>query len=104
MSLQINLGIIRENPSTTGGTIRVMEHLQQYVPRENGGKGPFRIVPEHGDGLSVERMIDAKNARAACLTDTERLEGTIPVPQEFHHDGLNCQVNSYIPRYLGQWR
>lgn len=71
-----------------------MEHLQQYVPRR---KGIFHQIPTHGDGGSVERMTDAQRARAADLTDFDRLEGLVQVPQEFHHRGLMLQVNVCLP-------
>jgi hypothetical protein len=40
-----------------------MDTLQSYSPIYNDQ--PVITVPCHGDGLSVERMIDAKRARAA---------------------------------------
>jgi len=51
------------------------------------------VVPTHGDCLAVERKLDAKKARAADLSNTDRLEGLEPVPQEFHHRGLMLQVS-----------
>jgi hypothetical protein len=53
---QVNLGVIQENPSTTGGTIGIMTHLQRYVPLA-GDEQPFPVLC-HGDQLSVERMLD----------------------------------------------
>ena len=88
--LQVNLGIIDENPSTISGTISIMEHLQKLVPVKHDGQ--FHVIPCHGDGLSVERMTDAKRARAADLTPAKRLDGLYQVPQEFHHRGLMLQV------------
>ena len=55
--LQINLGLIEENPSSTVGTIKIMERLQEHVPCDPQGLYP---VVCYGDGLSVERMTDAK--------------------------------------------
>lgn len=71
-----------------------MEKLQKYVPRKSNGT--FRPVPTHGDGLSVERMVDGKRARSADLNETDRLEGIQPTPQEFHHRGLMCQVILFV--------
>ena len=88
--IQVNLGIIDEDPSTTAGTISIMEHLQQYVPQYPNSS--YRVVPCHGDGLSVERMTDAKRARAADMNPTDRLEGLEQTAQEFHHRGLMMQV------------
>lgn len=85
----VNLGIIDENPSSTAGVIRIMEAYHTFAPRSS--EGAYRVVPTHGDALSVERMNDAKRARAAELSDTNRLEGLEPIPQEFHHRGLMLQ-------------
>ena len=85
----INIGIIDENPSTREGTIAIMSNLQRYVPRRPDGT--FRVIPAHGDGLSVERMTDSKRARAADLTDVNRLEGLEQTAQEFHHRGVILQ-------------
>ena len=51
--------------------------------------------PNHGDGLSVERMTDAKRARQADLTAADLLEGLEQIPQEFHHRALIMQVMKY---------
>ena len=42
--------------------------------------------------MSIERMTDAKRARAADLTPQDRLEGLQQTSQEFHHRGLMLQV------------
>ena len=67
-----------------------MENLHRHVPRR--ADNSLFVIPTHGDGGSVERMIDAKRGRAADITDSDRLEGLQPVPQEFHHRGLMLQV------------
>ena len=81
---------MQENPSTLSGTIKIMEKLQENVPRRPDGT--FHVVATHGDGLSVENMVSAKRARSADLSDFDRLEGLVPIPQEFHHRGLMLQV------------
>ena len=86
----MNIGIIDANPSSTGGVIDIMCHLHVYVPQLNDGT--LVTVPTHGDCAAVERMVDAKCARAADLSRSDRLEGLEPVPQEFHHRGLMIQV------------
>ncbi|KAJ8311298.1 hypothetical protein KUTeg_011150, partial [Tegillarca granosa] len=78
----INLGIFDHNPSTTACVISIMNRLHMYIPRL--GENHFFPVLCHGDGLSVERMRDAKAARAASATKERRLESLEPVPQEFH--------------------
>ncbi|ELU04217.1 hypothetical protein CAPTEDRAFT_216640 [Capitella teleta] len=44
-----------------------------------------------GDGLSVERMRDAKRLRCFALTATERLEQLFESPQEFHKSGVRME-------------
>ena len=88
--MQVNLGVIDENPSSISGVIRIMDKLHQHVP-SCGSTGTFDILC-HGDGLSVERMIDAQRARNTGHTSQERLTGLLPVPQEFHKRGLMLQV------------
>ena len=90
LNFQVNIGIIDENPSTNDGTIRIMEALQNYVPKKPDGS--FRVVPCHGDGMSIERMTEAKKARSADMNPDERLEGLEQTPQEFHHRALMMQV------------
>ena len=92
ISFQANIGIIKENPSTIAGTIQIMERLQDYVPWFANDIEKPHIIPCHGDGLSIERMTDAKRARAANPTKKLRLEGLEQVPQEFHHRGIILQV------------
>jgi len=86
----VNIGIIDANPSSTAGVIDVMCRLHEYVPQLHDGT--LITVPTHGDCGAVERMVDAKRARVADLTSSDRLEGLEPVPQEFHHRGLMIQV------------
>ena len=86
----MNIGIIDANPSSTAGVIDIMTRLHAYVPQLEDGT--LITVPTHGDCMAVERMMDAKRARAAYLSSSDRLEGLEPVPQEFHHRGLMIQV------------
>ena len=67
-----------------------MVHLNKFVPKVSDDD--VTVVATHGDCGAVDRMIDAKRARAADLTACARLEGLEPVPQEFHHRGLMLQV------------
>jgi len=89
--LQVNIGIIDANPSSTAGVISVMDKLHHYVPRLS--VDDLITVPVHGDCLAVERMADAMMARTADLSSLDRLEGAEPVPQEFHHRALMLQVS-----------
>ena len=83
--LQVNLGTIDANPSSTPGIINIMDHLHKYVPK-NGDD--FLRIPVHGDGLSIERMREAKAARAGSITAAARFECIEPVPLEFHRHVL----------------
>lgn len=64
--------------------------LYVFVPQVEDS---LHTLPCHGDGLSVERMGDAKKARVANRTALERLEGLEQTSQEFHFRGINLQVN-----------
>ena len=87
--LQANIGIIDANPSSTAGVIDIMCQLNHFVPRQGEA---VRVIATHGDCLAVERMVDAKRARACDITPLSRLEGLEPMPQEFHHRGVMMQV------------
>jgi len=87
--MQANIGVIDANPSSTAGVIEIMSQLHQYVPQK---AQQLRVIPTHGDCMAVERMVDAKRARACDTTPANRLEGLEPTPQEFHHRGLMLQV------------
>ena len=87
--MQITLGVIEKNPSTVAGVSDILRHLHQYIPRHGDS---LHITPCHGDGLSVERMCDAMRHNAGASLPAERLEGVVPVPQEFHKRMLLLQV------------
>jgi hypothetical protein len=70
-----------------------MSRLHRYVPVSPDGS--LFVLPTHGDGLAVERMVDGKIARLADLTLAEKVDGLEPVPQEFHHRGLMLQVSLF---------
>ena len=90
--LQRNLGVIQENPSSTDGVIKILQHLSKYIPKTGTEFLPTVI---YGDGLSCERHNDAQLARANEATPQERLENLEPASQEFHKRMLRLQVNSY---------
>ena len=93
IGMQVNIGIINANPSTTAGAIEIMMALSQYVPKV---QERLVVLPVHGDCGAVERMIDAQRARSADLTAIDRLQGLEPVPQEFHHRALMIQVEKAL--------
>jgi hypothetical protein len=67
-----------------------MKYLHKYVPSKQSG-APFNIIC-HGDQLSVERMVDAKLAMAASEHPSDKLEGLVPRPQNFHKQCIVMQV------------
>ena len=69
-----------------------MDNLHRYVPKN--GKN-FLCIPVHVGGMTIERMRDAKAARAVPVNAAARFEGLEPVPQEFHRCILLMQV--YTP-------
>ena len=79
------------NPSTVGGVSEILRELHKCVPSVDG---KLHTTPCHGDGLSVERMCDALRHNAGGETAFERLEGIVPVPQEFHKRMLLLQVTA----------
>ena len=84
-----NLGIIDANPSNTGETIQILDHLKKYVPT-NDGK-PVNIAC-HGDGLTIECITKAKKARATFRARDYDLGCIKESPQEFHKEGINLEV------------
>ena len=51
LSLQVNLGVIHENPSTTTGAMGIMDFLQKNCPKLNDS---IVKIPVNGDALSVQ--------------------------------------------------
>ena len=90
MIIQISLGVMHENPSSTQGVIRILEGLQKYVPQIDSNNTYPMVV--WGDGLSCERTNDAQFARVNGATPTSRLESFQPAAQEFHKRMINLQV------------
>ena len=87
--LQINTGVIHENPASTTGVIKILEHIAQYVPNTNDASTGTVVS---GDGMSVEKMLHAIRGRANGHTRADRMQWAWPCPQEFHKDILLLQV------------
>ncbi|KAI8502426.1 hypothetical protein Bbelb_200140 [Branchiostoma belcheri] len=79
--------------SSTEGVIRLMEHTHQFVPETDRKLSPVMCC---WDGLSVERMIHCKWARANGETRKARLEGLVEGPQEFHKEIILFQSKAYF--------
>ncbi|XP_030852129.1 uncharacterized protein LOC100893251 [Strongylocentrotus purpuratus] len=84
----VTLGVVDADPGTTQGMIRVMENLQQYVPVVEGKPVPCLL---NGDGLTIERILNAQRARSNGEEWDDRLEGLHACPQEFHKEMLHLQ-------------
>ena len=84
----INLGVDVEDPGTTAGAIQILRKKHKFVPTPNGV--PYPIIC-YGDGGSVNVMKSAKRALSNEITPTDRLEGLIPQPQDFHKRGILLQ-------------
>ena len=88
-SVIINLGAIHADPSSTAGTIDIMEHLHHYVPSVN--EQIHKLIC-NGDQMSVERMTHAKRGRIRGIGETQRLGGLVEAPGEFHKEGIMLKV------------
>ena len=71
----------------------ILRLLHEYVPVKDG---QLYAIPCHGDQLSVERMCDAMRHSAGSEPAAGRLEGIIPVPQEFHKRMILLQVKHLV--------
>ena len=85
----MTLGAVEENPSSIVGVTNILRHLHRYIPEH---EGDLHLTPCHGDGMSVERMYDAQRHNSGAELPAERLEGIVPIPQEFHKRMLLLQV------------
>lgn len=97
MYLQVPLGIIDKNENHVAEMMKIMAEMQKYVPCEkqkivyehNGTQAEIEDMVVHpvlfgGDQLTVQR---ARAAQIACANETlatERLEGLVPVFEDWH--------------------
>lgn len=85
-----------------------MSHLQQYVPRETSevqitdpatndnltlAMDKFHYILFGGDQLTVERASGSKKERSNESRGVERLEGLIPVIEDWHAKVCFLKVN-----------
>ena len=84
--LKLPLGVILKNENINGEMIEIMETLHQYVPTKNVGSSIE--IAEHylfgGDQLTCARARSAKRHRQDSATAIERLEGLLPVIEDWH--------------------
>lgn len=84
---QHSLGVIEEETASSDGVASIMGVLQMKVKATKD-----RPVVCYGDGLSIQRMIQAKDLRYQDLDPKERLDGLVPGVQEMHKHGILLQV------------
>lgn len=87
-----------KNENKGDDMVEIMSHLHQYVPSYKHAKktyqtsvGELQVSQDHltkiligGDQLTAARGRGAKRARANSLSEVTRLEGIIPVAEEWH--------------------
>ena len=96
--MQVPLGVIFKNENKLDEMVDIMDHLNQYIPTEVThttvqipGRAPKRMqidtmhkVLIGGDQLTVARMKGAKSMREDSQHDAGRLDGFIPVVEDWH--------------------
>eukprot|EP00057_Strongylocentrotus_purpuratus_P019457 XP_011673931.1 PREDICTED: uncharacterized protein LOC105442948 [Strongylocentrotus purpuratus] len=92
-SEMVTIGVVNANPSTTQGTISVLERLQTYVPVTEGT--PTQTLVS-GDGLTIERILHAQRARSNGERWEDRLDAFFATPQEFHKEILLLQDSNNV--------
>ena len=70
------MGIIFESEVSNEGIVKVLQHVQQYLPKDGEGE-KITIVEQGlvGDQLTIERAVNAVKSMANGYTPEERLEG-----------------------------
>lgn len=81
--------MIEECPSSLAGVTNIMRSLHAYVPSKDKKPIPLACF---GDGMSCERMNDARNHNSCAESPWDRLEGLIPVAQDFHRRVILMQA------------
>ena len=72
--------MILKNENINGEMIEIMENFHQYVPTKSVGSS--REIG--GDHLTCARARSAKHHRQDSATAVERMEGLLPVVEDWH--------------------
>lgn len=86
--------------------IRILQHLQRYVPAiEIASEQSSTNMLQHrlllgGDQLTVARARGAQTAMCSELNEADRLEGFIPVIQDWHAKVVLLQVRNSYANYV----
>ena len=81
LHLQIPIGVLNKDESKIADMVDILEDYQKYVPVSNYQPRPILLF---GDGLSCERVNDAKNSRIMAANSWDRFDGFEPAAQECH--------------------
>ena len=77
--------MILKNENINGEMIEIMENLHQYIPTNSVGSSR-EIVENYlfGNQLTCARARSAKRHRQDSATAVERMEGLLPVVEDWH--------------------
>ena len=99
VTMQVPLGVLLKNEVRHEDMVSILEHLQQYVPKnsmEQWVTDPddqeevqlmldrFHNILFGGDQLTVERATGSKRDRSNECRGSERFEGLCPVIEDWH--------------------
>lgn len=93
--MQVPLGVLNKNETKGDDMVDIMAHLHQYVPSVDLSEGSesgyktsenvrFHEILIGGDQLTAARARSSKLHMANGKTPSERLEGLIPVAEDWH--------------------
>lgn len=108
--LQVPLGVLLKNENITEDMVEIMLHTQQYVPTlskmlevEVPGDSNVTVKVDHfhnilfgGDQLTVARARGAQRIRENSTDGTGRLEGLVPVCEDWHARVALVSVSNYV--------
>ena len=112
ITFQVPLGIILKNENKIDEMTEILTDLHQYVPcvtqEESASLSTGQVVTKKteymhriligGDQLTVARMRSAINIKNNSWTATGRLEGFIPVAEDWHTKAIYLDVSWLMPQ------
>ena len=118
---QIPLGVLLKNENVIDDMVHILDALHKYVPTTTSNKTVqiceeseairaldidihhFRHILLGGDQLTVARIRGTQCALSNSENGSERLEGFIPVIEDWHTKLCYMQVNLYVPPPPPNW-
>lgn len=88
--------MILKNENKLDEMVDILSELQRFVPTAEGGsdgKTPIHQVLFGGDQLTAKRARSAIRIRANSVTDADRLQGFIPVSEDWHTKVIFLEVS-----------